>query len=90
MAGLAADELAAAAGHVLRCTEKHAELAAAWKLLGDVLLLQHAVDPARELRVARGVWQAALCLLHEALGLQLGLRLTPAPFTLCLQRTMSC
>lgn len=45
-AGSAADALAAAAAHVLRCTQRHGNLAAAWKLLGDTLLLHHAVDPA--------------------------------------------
>ncbi|GAB4822771.1 hypothetical protein N2152v2_009817 [Parachlorella kessleri] len=44
--GSAGDELAAAAAHVLRCTAKQGNLVAAWKLLGDVLLLHHAVDPA--------------------------------------------
>lgn len=86
-AGTAADELARAAAHILRCAAKHSTLqagtlqgdgawgmhghralscwhpscaftcillstlpppflAAAWKLLGDVLVLHHAVDPA--------------------------------------------
>lgn len=47
--GSAAADLVQAASYAATAAASHSDMAAAWKVLGDVLLLHHAVTPAPQL-----------------------------------------